>query len=61
MTQKDYRDLHQVREFLADLGLRCGRIHNPSVRVDPGGGPRRLRDAGAARFRKEFPAAVEAK
>lgn len=36
VTQKDHHDLQQVREFLEDLGVRCGRIHNPSARVDPG-------------------------
>jgi len=32
LVQKDRRDLEQVRQFLEDLGIGCGRIHNPSVR-----------------------------
>ncbi len=35
MTQKNRADLEQVRQILADLGVRCGRSHNPSTRVDP--------------------------
>jgi hypothetical protein len=35
LVQKDRRDLEQVRRFLKDVGIGCGRIHNPSVRVDP--------------------------
>jgi hypothetical protein len=34
-VQKDRQDLEEVRRCLARLGIRCGRIHNPSVRVDP--------------------------
>lgn len=34
-VQKDRSDLEAVRRCLADLDIRCGRIHNPSVRVDP--------------------------
>ena len=33
--QKDRPDLEGVRRCLAELDIRCGRIHNPSVRVDP--------------------------
>jgi hypothetical protein len=34
-VQKDRSDLEAVRRCLADLDIGCGRIHNPSVRVDP--------------------------
>ncbi len=35
IAQKNHADLEQVREILVNLGIRCGRIHNPSARVDP--------------------------
>jgi LAGLIDADG-like domain len=35
LTQKDRRDLERVKEILEDLGIACGRLHNPSARVDP--------------------------
>ncbi len=35
LVQKDRRDLEHLRGCLADLGVRCGRIHNPSGRADP--------------------------
>jgi hypothetical protein len=35
LVQKDFVDLARVHGFLEGLGIRCGRIHNPSVRVDP--------------------------
>jgi LAGLIDADG-like domain len=34
-VQKNREDLARVQSFLNDLGIRCGRIHNPSFRVDP--------------------------
>lgn len=34
-AQKDRVDLEQVRTYLEELGIRCGKIHNPSRRVDP--------------------------
>ena len=34
-AQKDRHDLYEVRAFLLKLGISCGRIHNPSVLVDP--------------------------
>ena len=34
-TQKDRADLSVVHRFLADLGIRCGRLHRPSRRVAP--------------------------
>lgn len=35
ITQKDGQDLGRVRDVLESLGVRCGRLHNPSVRADP--------------------------
>jgi hypothetical protein len=35
LVQKDLGDLSLVRRFLGDAGIECGKIHNPSVRVDP--------------------------
>jgi len=35
ITQKDRHDLGHLRDVLERLGLRCGRLHNPSVRADP--------------------------
>ena len=34
-AQKDRNDLHRLRVFVTGLGISCGQIHNPSVRVDP--------------------------
>lgn len=34
-SQKDLFDLKQVKEYLEELGIVCGKIHNPSKRVDP--------------------------
>lgn len=34
LAQKDRRDLSQLKSFLTSLGIECGKIHNPSVRVD---------------------------
>jgi len=34
-VQKDLQDLSRVRTDLESLGLSCGRLHNPSVAVDP--------------------------
>lgn len=34
-VQKDLQDLANVRASLESLGLTCGRLHNPSVAVDP--------------------------
>jgi hypothetical protein len=34
-VQKDRPDLEGVRRCLERLGLECGRIHNPSIRIDP--------------------------
>ncbi len=35
LVQKDREDLTRLRGFLEELDIRCGRVHNPSVRVDP--------------------------
>jgi hypothetical protein len=35
LVQKDRKDLESLHGSLEKLGVRCGRIHNPSVRVDP--------------------------
>jgi len=34
-AQKNKQDLEKVRNYLADLGIVCGIIHNPSKKVDP--------------------------
>ncbi len=34
-AQKNLLDLEQVREYLIELGIACGKIHNPSRKVDP--------------------------
>ncbi|TSC89957.1 MAG: Uncharacterized protein G01um10145_388 [Microgenomates group bacterium Gr01-1014_5] len=33
--QKNLADLETVKQYLKDLGISCGVIHNPSKRVDP--------------------------
>ncbi len=33
-TQKDRTELGKVRDILEGLGIRCGKLHNPSARVD---------------------------
>ena len=35
LVQKNIKDLSKVREALESLDIRCGRVHNPSFRVDP--------------------------
>jgi hypothetical protein len=35
LVQKDRMDLERVRRFIESLDIHCGRVHNPSVRVDP--------------------------
>ncbi len=34
-AQKNKLDLEEVRNFLLELGISCGIIHNPSRKVDP--------------------------
>ncbi len=33
--QKDRSDLEKVRDYLGEVGIRCGVIHNPSKKIDP--------------------------
>lgn len=33
--QKNKRDLEEVRDYLTELGISCGVMHNPSKKVDP--------------------------
>jgi hypothetical protein len=33
-AQKNLKDLEQVKDYLIDLGIACGKIHNPSKRQD---------------------------
>ena len=34
-SQKNLKELNNVREILEEIGIRCGKIHNPSAEVDP--------------------------
>lgn len=34
-AQKDFNDLRQVKQYLEELGIACGKIHNPSKKADP--------------------------
>jgi hypothetical protein len=34
-AQKDKRDLLKVKGYLKELEINCGKIHNPSMEVDP--------------------------
>jgi hypothetical protein len=34
-AQKDKQDLLQVRDYLQEIGISCGKMHNPSNKVDP--------------------------
>ena len=34
-AQKNLEDLKQVKDWLEQLGIKCGSIHNPSKKVDP--------------------------
>ncbi len=33
--QKDRRDLSKVKKYLEEIGITCGKTHNPSIKVDP--------------------------
>lgn len=33
--QKDKDDLLEVKRYLEEIGISCGVIHNPSIKVDP--------------------------
>jgi LAGLIDADG-like domain len=35
LVQKDRADIVELRDILMSEGIECGRIHNPSRRVDP--------------------------
>ena len=35
LVQKNLRKMETIKKILTDLGISCGKIHNPSVRVDP--------------------------
>ncbi len=35
LVQKDLRKMEAIKEILIKLGISCGKIHNPSIRVDP--------------------------
>jgi hypothetical protein len=35
LCQKNRNDLNRLRQSLVRFGIRCGRLHNPSERVDP--------------------------
>lgn len=34
-AQKNKSDVNQVRNYLLDLGISCGVLHNPSSKADP--------------------------
>jgi hypothetical protein len=34
-VQKDYADLAKLRSVLVNMEISCGRLHNPSARIDP--------------------------
>jgi DNA-binding transcriptional regulator WhiA len=35
LVQKDKQKIFSIKEMLAELGIRTGKIHNPSKRIDP--------------------------
>ena len=35
LVQKNFRKMEILKKILVDLGIECGKIHNPSKRVDP--------------------------
>lgn len=35
LVQKDLRKMEAIKKILTDLGISCGKIHNPSIRIDP--------------------------
>ena len=35
LTQKDYEKVNMLKTLLEELGIKTGKIHNPSKRVDP--------------------------
>ena len=34
-AQKNLKDLEQVKRYIEELGILCGKTHNPSEKVDP--------------------------
>lgn len=34
-AQKNLQDLEQIRDYLIELGIKCGNLHNPSKKADP--------------------------
>ena len=34
-VQKNFKELQKVRKILEQLGIECGKMHNPSAKVDP--------------------------
>lgn len=34
-AQKNREDLDEVKQYLKELGIKCGKTHNPSKKVDP--------------------------
>lgn len=35
LVQKDLRKMETIKEILFELGIHCGKVHNPSRRIDP--------------------------
>lgn len=35
LVQKDLRKVKIIKEILSGLGIHCGKVHNPSKRIDP--------------------------
>jgi len=35
LVQKNLKKMETIKNILKELGINCGKIHNPSVRVDP--------------------------
>ncbi len=33
--QKNKTELEEAKKYLEELGINCGKVHNPSVRMDP--------------------------
>ena len=34
-SQKNKEDLEQLKSYITELGIMCGKTHNPSKRIDP--------------------------
>ncbi len=34
-AQKNLHDLEEVKTYLEDIGIKCGKVHNPSSLIDP--------------------------